>query len=240
MKVFFFILIILIILILILKQKKSFFGNELNKLLIITTDNRNDQWIKVHDKVFNKYAKKFNYKYLKMNNCDKSESTTYWCKIYKLKKYINENNYQYVMWADSDTTIINHDYNIYNIIQNHDKDIIIGVDDHDINILCAGLFIIKNSEIGKQFIDDCLSIIDSRTWCIKNNKEQGMWAGECYEQGVMNELLKNKYKNNVYIDYNSLFYNKINYNENFDYNNKKLFFLHLAGHSSSQRNAIMV
>ena len=37
-----------------------------------------------------------------MNNCDKSESTTYWCKIYKLKKYINENNYKYVMWADFD------------------------------------------------------------------------------------------------------------------------------------------
>ena len=75
---------------------------------------------------------------------------------------------------------------------------------------------------------------------LQNNKEQGMWAGECYEQGVMNELLKNKYKNNVYIDYNSLFYNKIHYNKNFDYSNKKLFFLHLAGHSSSQRNNIMV
>ena len=43
----------------------------------------------------------------------------------------------------------------------------------DSNILCSGVFIIKNSKIGKKFIDDCINKWDKLN-CITNDKK--LWV----------------------------------------------------------------
>ena len=99
-------------------------------------------------------------------------------------------------------------------------------------IYCAGVFFIKNSEVGKNFISDCIKYLKDHPKCIVNNKEQGMWAGICYEQGVMNTLLKEKYKEYVYVDNKyDIIYTPIS-----NMNTKtSALILHLAGSKNQKR-----
>ena len=119
-----------------------------------------------------------------------------------------------------------------------EPDIIIGKDVQSkynyTYILCAGVFLIKNSDIGKNFIDDCLLEIDKKPYCIKNGKLQGLWAGECYEQGIMNLFCKGKYKNYYYLDNDKTFI----LNQIWPYKDFKTplpLILHLAGWPSEER-----
>ena len=213
------------------------------KILIITAENRNTDYIRLHDSNFEKYTKLHNYEYLRLDNCEPSESSTYWCKIFKVYSYLMTDKYDYVMWADSDTIITDYSVDIDYYISNFgEKDIIIGIDEKSVwniffryYILNAGLFLIKNSQIGKKFLKKCIDYINkNKEECIVNNKEQGRWSGLCYEQGYMNALIKNKYSNNVYIDYSKTFiHNKTSYvKANFDYSG---LFVHLAGFSNENR-----
>ena len=206
------------------------------KILIITAEDRNEEYIKLHDESFKKYSKLHNYEYLRLDNCPKEESSTYWCKIYKVKEYLNK--YDYVMWVDSDTIITNYNKSLDEFISKFgEPDIIIGEDEQTnrflpINILNAGVFLIKNSKIGKEFIDDCLNKIPDN--CIINNKEQGVWAGVCYEQGIMNILLKTKYKDHFYLDKDKTFIFNHTFNSDLNYDNN--FILHLPSSTTKSRN----
>jgi hypothetical protein len=98
----------------------------------------------------------------------------------------------------------------------------------------AGIIIIKRSIIGKSFIDDCLSKINEHGNCFVDNKEQGPFAGACYEEGIINILAKSdQYKNNVIIDMD----NEIMMHYIFPVSipQKRLIFLHLAGQNNQFR-----
>jgi len=176
------------------------------KIAFLTTEDRDFDYIQLHDRSFEEYSKNNGYSYIRLNNCEKSVATTYWCKIYKVKELLFSNKYDYVVWIDSDTIVSNKDVSIDHLISKYgEKDIIIGNykifgNIIGINLYCAGVFLIKNSEVGKKFINDCIEYLEDHTKCIVNSKEQGFWAGVCYEEGAMNILLKGKYKNYVYVD----------------------------------------
>jgi hypothetical protein len=71
--------------------------------------------------------------------------------------------------------------------------------------------------------------------CIVDNKEQGDWAGICYEQGVMNLLVSSTYRKNTHIDYDT----EIVFNSNNNFKVKKLpFILHMCDKSEAHRNKI--
>jgi hypothetical protein len=210
------------------------------KIVIISTDDRNDSYIALHDIALKKYSEKHGYSYLRMDNCDKKECTTFWCKIYKIKEELAKNNCDYVLWLDSDTIIVNNNVLLDDYISEYgEPDIIIANDKVQIgnfnivslvSCLSSGAFLIKNSEIGRSFIDDCISELKKHDKCIIGNKEQGLYAGICYEQGIMNILLKNtKYSNYVYVsnDKNFIFNDSVYYNKNTIDNN--IFIHHLPG-----------
>jgi hypothetical protein len=59
--------------------------------------------------------------------------------------------------------------------------------------LCAGVFFVKNTKTGVDFLKSCLQTFIERKRCRSFSgrlRLSGRWAGECYEQGIMNELLK--------------------------------------------------
>jgi len=202
------------------------------KILIITAEDRNDDYIKYHDINFKKYCKLHDYIYLRLDNCSKEESSTYWCKIHKVKKALENTEFDYVMWADSDTIITDLNVSLDSFISDvGEPDIIIGKD-VGINVFNAGLFLIKNSKMGKYFINRCLEELGRRKSCLVNGKEQGFWGGICYEQGLMNLIIREQFNNYTYVDKESeLFYNKNNIMKS----KKKGVFLHLLGHSSDAR-----
>jgi hypothetical protein len=171
------------------------------KIAIITAEDRDYQFVKYHDINFTKYSQIHGYSYFRLDNCPKELSSTYWCKIHRVKEFLDSGEYDYVMWADSDTIIPDLSKSLDQFISNAgNSDIIIGTDSVFNLIMNAGVFLIKNSDIGKSFINDCLSKIKSKSECIINGKEQGPWAGMCYEQGVMNFLAREKYKEHILVD----------------------------------------
>ncbi len=187
---------------------EAYQGDKKLKIIIITAENRNDPYIGYHDSNFAKYARTNGYYYSRTNNCSISVATTYWCKIHKVKELLEDtNDYDYIMWADSDT-IITSDTPLESYLSKFgNKDIIIGVDcktsckkNHEIN---AGVFMVRKNQTGIDFINDCIKTLNDRPYCIKNGKEQGEWAGECYEQGIMNELVFGRYHKYSYVDYKS-------------------------------------
>jgi len=227
---------------LLIKNKKVSLFSSINKLkiLIITAEDRNHSFIKIHDKNFKKYCAIHGYKYIRESNCPRSISTTYWCKIHLVKKYLDQDKYDYVVWADSDTIITNFKVPLEFFISKYNKDIIIGKDctfnDSFIDIN-AGFFIVKNSIRGRSFINNCLETIRKKPKCIINNKEQGKWAGPCYEQGVMNELYRSDmYNNCIYVDNNKeLIYNDCYKSYIKDLKKYKPHIVHLCGISNEKR-----
>lgn len=197
-----------------------------NKILFITYDNRpNLEYIKIHNENLTKYCKKwgFDYKFY-----DKCKRNNYWCKIYMLLEELNKNTYDYVIWMDSDTYIFNMNINISSVFNRFSSDIFIGSDNNPkYDLTNAGVFAIKNSEIGKQFLVDCINSFNIK--CKKPNGElKGKWAAVCYEQGIMNILIADKYFNNTTILTNDLIFNYNRCNNN-------VFIMHLYASSNSYR-----
>ena len=55
------------------------------KIAIITAEDRDYLFIKYHDINFKKYSDIHGYSYFRLDNCPKELSSTYWCKIYRVK-----------------------------------------------------------------------------------------------------------------------------------------------------------
>ncbi len=175
-----------------------------NRIAIITYENRkNLKYIELHNKNIAKYCKKWGYHYLFYDKC---EHNIYWCKMYLVLNALNTGKYDYVMWLDSDTIIKNSNMSLDLIVNMYSSDIYVTIDNGK-SIYNAGVFIIKNSPIGISYMEDCIKQYNKKCLDATNNKLKGEWAGMCYEQGVMNELIFKKYYINTtclpkYIVYN--------------------------------------
>ncbi len=197
-----------------------------NKILIITYDNRaNLPYVSLHNKNINEYVNKWGFKYIFLTKC---KYNVYWCKIHMVLDELLNNNYDYVMWLDSDTFIFNMNINLSDIVNDYSSDIFIGSDNNPIyDITNAGVFIIKNSIVGIQYLRDCINNFSSN--CLKiNGSLKGKWAATCYEQGVMNLLIADKYQNQTTILSNDFIYNKNKCNNN-------VFIMHLYASSNNYR-----
>jgi hypothetical protein len=197
-----------------------------NKILIITYDNRNNEkYIKMHNHNIKKYCDKWGYEYKFYNYCN---DNVYWCKIYMVLNALKSGEWDYVMWMDSDTIIKDFDINLGFILNNFSSDIFIGSDNNKLyDLTNAGVFIIKNSEVGKQFLLDCGNYVSYK--CLKEDGTlKGEWAASCYEQGVMNLLIAEKYSN-----YTTLLSNDIIFN--FNRCSDNVFIMHLYASSSNNR-----
>jgi len=93
----------------------------------------------------------------------------------------------------------------------------------------AGIFIIKNSDIGRQFIKDCLDHHENTNeLCVNGNLLEGDWAGYCYEQGAMNMFISK-----IYDKYTTVLPIDIVYNNEECRND--VFISHLYASSSEKR-----
>ena len=184
-----------------IKYNNNFIKNKLYKnhndikILIISFDNRNNlKYLKNHNYNIQNYCNKWkNIDYFFTNKCTKN---IYWCKLYLIREKLQINNYDYVMWMDSDAIIINNNISLQKIVNSYSSDIFISNDTyyniHKTNVLCSGVFIIKNSIIGKKFIDECIYKLENSK-CYKNGKNLGIYALLCYDQGIINYFIYHKY-----------------------------------------------
>jgi hypothetical protein len=160
-----------------------------HKFAIITFENRKDsEYIDLHNKNVTDYCKKWDYEYLFYDQCIHN---VYWCKMYLVLDALKTGKYDYVLWLDSDTIIKNPNISLDLIVNKYSSDIYVNLD-HGDSVYCAGVFMIKNSLIGINYMEDCIKRNNNK--CLTNkNTLKGVWAGLCYEQGIMNELIFQKY-----------------------------------------------
>lgn len=195
------------------------------KILIFTIETRDLKIVDIHNKNISEYSDIHNYKYVFLNNYkNKSiELPVYWWKLqYMLDLLNNEEEYDYFLWLDSDAFFVDYTIPLESLIEKSPhSSIFIGYDHNYLNIIniftyCAGVFMLKNDKTSKNFILDCIEDYIENYSCIINNKHtlNGVWAGECYEQGVMNKLIKTKYKENTFKISESFVTNSVYLSEN--------------------------
>lgn len=201
------------------------------KIAFITYENRDKDYVRLHNENMKIYCDNNGYDYYFYSKNDTNIST-YWYKIFLVYNLINTNKYDYVFWLDSDTIIKNMKIDLSkDVLSEYSSDIFFGSDNHKIyDITNAGLFIIKNSPIGRQYLKDLIdSYYNILPKCLKDDgKLRGSWAMSCYEQGMMNDLLFEKYMNYTTILPNSIFFNYYICDNN-------TFIMHLYGSSDNER-----
>lgn len=198
-----------------------------NKILFITFDNRKAEYINIHNNNLQKYANKFNYFYKFLTEC---RHNVYWCKIQLVLEELLTNNYDYVIWLDSDTVIKNMDIDIGEILNKYNSDIFVGSDNMiKFDLVNAGIFVIKNSVSGIEFLKDCIGNV--KHICFNDDGSlKGIWAGTCYEQGQMNIMIADKYYNKTTVLPNNIF---LNYSQCVD----NTFIMHLYASNDHKRKA---
>ena len=191
------VLLIIILIILLLFYSKSTFGNNKNNnynIAIVTVENRHEDYISLHNKSFKEYSKRHGYTYIFLNEY-KNDINVYWRKIYIVLELLKSGKYSHVMWVDSDTIVKYPNKKLESYFEKYSKDIIIGVDCWEscskINIINTGVFVIKNTKVGISLLTESINEFSrQKKECVDNhNKLKGGWAGECYEQGVINKLI---------------------------------------------------
>jgi hypothetical protein len=164
--------------------------NKVNKIAFVTFENRKElEYINLHNQNLTEYCKKWNYDYLFYDQCT---FNVYWCKMHFVLDALKTGKYDYVVWLDSDTIIKNPYISMDLIVNKYSSDIFVTLDD-GISAFCAGVFIIKNSPIGISFIEECINLKSENCVVEHKNVLNGFYGGLCYEQGVMNKLIYNKY-----------------------------------------------
>lgn len=165
------------------------------KILFVTYETRDAEFVKIHNKNLNEYAKKYGYEYEFLSTIPDNKNI-YWYKLELIKHRLETNKYDYVMWLDSDT-FINPNTDIKDVINEYSNHIMIGYDVNFSSCTNAGLFLVKNSQIGLEFLNDCIKHYNNvvKKKCMKKSKiVDGIWAGLCYEQGCMTSILFSNYK----------------------------------------------
>jgi hypothetical protein len=98
-----------------------------------------------------KYAKKHNFDFIVYNFNDLSDRTQHWGRILGIKKHIC--NYDYILYLDTDTLILNYFFDIENLIkENAEFNILTGPLPNEGHIGTNGL-LLKNSKWSLDFLD---------------------------------------------------------------------------------------
>jgi hypothetical protein len=204
-------LIILITFILIISyfsnNNETFEDNLLNKVLVIQYDDRKNipqnlnKLLKINNKLISE-DKTADYLFI---NEPSNDLPPYWKKVKLVSELLETKNYKYVMWLDTDATIVNLKEELLNFIENliKNKDMLISNDmppwsNDNFN---AGVWVVKNTTKGVEIMDEWLKYYRKDLWNITNGKwscKNCIWAKyPGYEQGVFQEKIFNKYKNNI-------------------------------------------
>jgi hypothetical protein len=187
----------------------TYYTNVKKKIAVVSSDNRNLNYINIHKKNLTDYCKKNSYNYFFHTNerppnyePDFDNFPVYWKKLVYVDYYLDLHvNFDYVMWIDTDAFVMRNMKIEAIVEQYNDPDIVLyiardnnGQSDDPFN---AGVFIVKNNQLGKQFIRECIYSLKAN--CKKNGKYDlgTVWAGNCYEQGTMNKLINLKYYGNT-------------------------------------------
>ena len=209
------------------------------KICFITMESRKDlEFVELHNQNIKSYvdiqnqrndSRTYTYQFVDQCQLPNHKHNVYWCKLFLVQEALKSGKYDYVVWLDSDTLIIDHNIDLGDIITSFQSDFIGALDKGGCKSINAGVLIFKNSPIGIEMLDKMTKIYNSNNFqqiCLNSDLSlNGIWGNTCYEQGILN-LISVEYK-----DYLTLLPPNI---INHQYASTG-FIIHMCGRTSEQR-----
>jgi len=171
------------------------------KICILSTDDRDLEYLSLHKESFQKYCNIHNYTFIFEKSC--TDLPVFFCKFSRILSLMEETDYDYYIWVDSDA-IINKKYNSFPLESLIEQ---IGTDTDVITSyftiykiplfkpLVGGFYVFKKNNKIKKLLKDCIDYIDFSKW--KNNfkrAKNAKYAGYYYEEAALFYSIQ---KNNV-------------------------------------------
>jgi len=187
------------------------------------TRGEKDEYVRLHNSNLRAYVRyrnqqqsktKTHYTYLFQTKCKpekfRHEHNVYWCKFFYLREVLEQGKYDYVAWLDSDTAIGDFDVDFARVLTRYQGHWFAGLDKPDkYDLLNAGVVIVRNSKLGRKILRAITETYNDDRFqrkCVKNKGQEsqsttltGAWAQTCYEQGVMNRILYDRFREYVTI-----------------------------------------
>ena len=163
-------------------------SNTKQKILILSTDDRNERYIQLHRKSLQKYCDHHGYTFLFTKPC--TDLPVYFCKFKQILELMNKGEYDYYIWIDSDT-IVNRNFIQFPLeamleTVGLETDVITGnFPIHNIlKYLIGSFYVFKNNSQTKALLQRCINDIDPSKW---NNPKKGEcnYGGYCYEEASL-------------------------------------------------------
>jgi hypothetical protein len=196
------------------------------------------------------YCNKHNYTFKLFNHYkDKNKISPYWIRVKDFKEQLDSGNYSTIIYFDLDVIInpfffntkINSLINKINTQSSYNWDMYLAIDPYRFNYeMNTGVIIVKNTDWTKNFINlwlnnypqDFWKKQNSGKWECKGYNNNCLWAGDEYEQGMLNRLYDRNVlncKNHIIpVPYKLFGNNKISNNS---------FIYHFMGLSSESRKS---
>lgn len=186
---------------------KEYFENNSQKVCIVQFDTRAGKSKDIDDLCSlnnNICSKDVSCQYYFSN--DTLGISPYWAKVKHVQHVLNNSNYEYVIWLDTDAIInLPKNLKLIDFIKNYidNKDMMVSGDmpPWEPGPFNAGVWVVKNNEKGKEIIKEWLDLYDHSLW---KQDENGNWScpnqtwATCpgYEQGCFNKIM-DKYSDNI-------------------------------------------
>jgi hypothetical protein len=185
--------------------------------LTMETRGEKEEYVRLHNRNLEAYVKhrnqqdpKSRYEYLFETKCAPKRHhhahNVYWCKFFFLREILEEGKYDYVVWLDSDTAITDFEVDFARVLHTYQSHWFAGLDKvNKYDLLNAGVVAVRNSKWGKKMIRAITETYNSDKFqrkCVSERKNKpsqlsGAWAQTCYEQGVMNRVLFERFREYV-------------------------------------------
>jgi hypothetical protein len=170
---------------------------------ILTLETRAIRVLAAHDRSLRDYAARHGYKYTSIRAyTPPGPALPVYMQKLQLMLEALEGGFEFVVWMDSDTLVSHPDVPLEAVLEREpDAHIFIGreypawIGVWFGYVLNAGFFVLRCSDVSAAFLRECIELYMRNPVCKKGGKfvSAGLWAGECYEQGLMNMLLAGKY-----------------------------------------------
>jgi len=162
------------------------------RICILTYENRNNlDYYNDLSKINNKYCDVNKIDYIKSYKYH-LDIPDYWIKVWYMNDLLDQ--YEYIMWLDSDAAVSNFNFNIKKYFEEHPNILIAFSKESSafLNEINAGVILIKSTEKTKEFFKEWMDLYNSKKWYKKDGKWKcdSAFGGEDYEQGSLLKLYK--------------------------------------------------
>jgi len=175
-----------------------------NRMVGITRKNRGKKhpWaiVQYDDRILSKvdkglmarnkaYCEKHRYEYIFISEGYET-LPPYWRKTQLVKDLLGTDKYKGILWLDTDACIFDMDRKL-STLELAKYDFYFSKDLHG-SKFCAGVWMVKNTRIGKEILRKWMEAYDPSAWHRKKGvwRTENTWAGPMYEQGAFeNQIL---------------------------------------------------